>query len=67
MISIHAQKGKDKPKDKKEASSSSDDEEENFQDVDRALEGQKSEIKKVQKEITKTINENKYDALKREP
>ncbi len=39
VVSIHAQKGKDKPKDKKEASSSSDDEEENFQDVDRALEG----------------------------
>ena len=59
VISIHARKGAQDEKDKE---SSSDDEEENFQDVDRVLEEQKTAKKQIQNEITKKEASNKYDS-----
>ena len=44
-----------------------DDEEENFQDVDRVLEEQKTAVKKEHREISKKINASQYDPHKREP
>ena len=68
VISIHAKKAKDEDK-PVNSEESDDDEEENFQDVDRVLEEQKTAQKKVIKEISKKVDqsEKQYDALKREP
>jgi len=61
VISIHAKKAKPIN------SASDSDEEENFQDVDRVLEEQKTAIKKEQKELSAKVNEAHYDPHKREP
>lgn len=46
----------------------SDDDEEVFQDVDRVMDEQKKELRKVEKELIAKIDEKKkYDPLKREP